>query len=281
MYSDIRRGVEGLRIGLDREYALMGVDSGQAASIEQALKLLESLGARIVEVQMPSLTGIVEASYLLCSSEAVAAHAATYPSRAQDMGLYFREFLQTRCECNRGPADEREKGSSGVRGACALRPRRCGCHRVPERWSASVSDHTRDAVRLHDSLQRVRGGVPRGQQPEDWDGVHPTRESRGYRWRSVCRRGFRRKGCHTAFSSSAADSVNPSSAVSLYVYEQATSGTPVIPAFARRSLRPAGRSRNCEGGSQLRLGKPRSTTCERSAVLTPRATSSPANSESP
>ena len=93
-YSDIGRGVEGLRIGLDREYALAGVDSGQAASIEQALKLLESLGARIIEVQMPSLTGIVEAALLLCASEAVAAHAANYPSRAQDYGPYFREFLQ-------------------------------------------------------------------------------------------------------------------------------------------------------------------------------------------
>ena len=93
-YSDIGRGVEGLRIGLDREYALTGVDSGQAASIEQALKLLASLGARIVEIQMPSLTGLVEASHLLCSAEAVAAHGANYPSRAQEYGPFFREFLQ-------------------------------------------------------------------------------------------------------------------------------------------------------------------------------------------
>lgn len=93
-FSEIGRGVEGLRIGLDREYALAGVDPGEAASVEEALKVLAGLGARIVEVQMPSATGMIEASLLLCASEAVAAHAANYPLRAPEYGPYFREFLQ-------------------------------------------------------------------------------------------------------------------------------------------------------------------------------------------
>ena len=92
--GEIARGVHGLRIGLDREYALAGIDAGQAASILEALKVLSSLGAQIVDVRMPDMAGIPEAWFLLCSSEAVAAHAANYPSRANEYGPYFREFLQ-------------------------------------------------------------------------------------------------------------------------------------------------------------------------------------------
>jgi hypothetical protein len=43
---------------------------------------------------MPDLGGVIDAAYVLCASEAVAAHAAHYPSRAEEYGPYFREFLQ-------------------------------------------------------------------------------------------------------------------------------------------------------------------------------------------
>jgi amidase len=92
--GDIARGVDGLRIGLDREYALAGSDPGQAGSIQEALKVLSGLGARIVDVRTPDMARVPEAWFLLCSSEAVAAHAAHYPSRADEYGPYFREFLQ-------------------------------------------------------------------------------------------------------------------------------------------------------------------------------------------
>jgi amidase len=93
-YADIARGVDGLRVGIDREYALAGVDRGEATSIEEALQVLTSLGARIVDVHMPDLAGLAEAWLVLCSSEAAAAHAANYPSRASEYGRYFREVLQ-------------------------------------------------------------------------------------------------------------------------------------------------------------------------------------------
>ncbi len=67
MSGELGRGVEGLRIGLDREYALAGVDRGQAGSIEEALKVLTSLGAHIVDVHLPDMTSTPEAWFLLCS----------------------------------------------------------------------------------------------------------------------------------------------------------------------------------------------------------------------
>jgi amidase len=46
------QGIRNIRIGLDRTYALKGVDSGQAAALEDAVKVLESPGAQIVEVKI-------------------------------------------------------------------------------------------------------------------------------------------------------------------------------------------------------------------------------------
>jgi amidase len=93
-FAEIARGIDGLRIGIDRNYALAGVDRGEAKSVEEALQLLTGLGVCIVDVRMPDLTGMADAWFVLCSSEAATAHAANYPSRANEYGPYFREVLQ-------------------------------------------------------------------------------------------------------------------------------------------------------------------------------------------
>ena len=92
--SQLDRGINGVRIGVDRRYALTGIDPGQKAALEKALEVLATLGARIVDVKMPDLTGVVDTWMTICSSEMFAAHAANYPSRAQKYGPYLREFLQ-------------------------------------------------------------------------------------------------------------------------------------------------------------------------------------------
>lgn len=91
--GQIDQGIKNLRIGLDRTYALEGIDSGQAAALENAVKVLESLGARIVEVKMPNLKAVVDTWMAICSAEIAAAHAPNYPSRANEYGPYLREFL--------------------------------------------------------------------------------------------------------------------------------------------------------------------------------------------
>ena len=92
-FRDLSKGIRGLRIGLDRDYALKGIDSGQAAALQAALQVLTGLGARIVDVRMPDLAGIMDTWLTLCASEIVVAHAANYPSRANEYGPYMHEFL--------------------------------------------------------------------------------------------------------------------------------------------------------------------------------------------
>ena len=96
MLGALTGDIRGLRIGFDQAYATDGVDPGLVASIEVALAELENLGAQVVEVKMPEFTpGHIDTWFAICSYEAVAAHARTYPSRAADYGAYFREFLET------------------------------------------------------------------------------------------------------------------------------------------------------------------------------------------
>lgn len=94
MLKDIDKGVTGLRIGFDREYALNGVDPGLASAIESAIEVLEGLGAEIVEVKVPDLTEVIKTWNLLCAAEAAKAHQANFPSRSEEYGAYFREFLE-------------------------------------------------------------------------------------------------------------------------------------------------------------------------------------------
>jgi amidase len=92
-FTGLTQGVRGLRVGLDRTYALTGIDAGQAAAIEAALDVMKRLGAQVVDIRVPDLAGMVETWLAICGAEIVAAHAATYPSRANEYGPYMREFL--------------------------------------------------------------------------------------------------------------------------------------------------------------------------------------------
>jgi len=94
MLKEINRGVEGQRIGFDRAWASDGVDSELVSAIEAALETLEALGAQIVDVKVPTLDELDGAWFTICMVEALSAHAATFPSRADEYGPYFRDFLE-------------------------------------------------------------------------------------------------------------------------------------------------------------------------------------------
>jgi amidase len=93
--QQVGKDIRGLRIGIDRKYALEGVDPGDAAALEEALRVLSGLGAKIVDVRMPDLTSLLQTWQTIAGAEIVQAHRATYPSRAHEYGPYLREFLES------------------------------------------------------------------------------------------------------------------------------------------------------------------------------------------
>ena len=93
MLEGLGRGVQGVRIGFDEQYATKDVDPEVGEAVIAAVKVLQGLGAEVVEVELPDMDEYVAAWPVLCSAEAVAAHEATYPSRKDDYGPWFRGWL--------------------------------------------------------------------------------------------------------------------------------------------------------------------------------------------
>ena len=93
MLENIDKGVKGVRIGFDSNYASKDVDPELAEAVASGVQVLEDLGAEIIEVNLPDLDEYVAAWATLCSAEAVAAHEATYPSKRGDYGAWFRDWL--------------------------------------------------------------------------------------------------------------------------------------------------------------------------------------------
>ena len=89
--SVLNEDIGGVRLGFDRRYASEGVEPAVSDAVGEALNTLVRLGAEVVEVEMPP-TPFADWRPL-CAYEAAKAHAANYPSRADEYGPYFREFL--------------------------------------------------------------------------------------------------------------------------------------------------------------------------------------------
>ena len=93
MLEGINKGIKGIRIGFDENYASKEIDLELAVAVSAAVKVLQDLGGEIVEVRLPDMDPYVAVWPVLCSAEAVAAHEATYPSQRDDYGPWFRGWL--------------------------------------------------------------------------------------------------------------------------------------------------------------------------------------------
>jgi aspartyl-tRNA(Asn)/glutamyl-tRNA(Gln) amidotransferase subunit A len=68
--QNLDKGIEGLRIGLPKEYFGEGLDSATAACIDAALKELEACGATLVEISLPHSELTVPTYYIIAPAEA-------------------------------------------------------------------------------------------------------------------------------------------------------------------------------------------------------------------
>ncbi|MFI7703397.1 Asp-tRNA(Asn)/Glu-tRNA(Gln) amidotransferase subunit GatA [Nonomuraea sp. NPDC049480] len=87
--------VSGLRIGVVKEFSGEGYQAGVLARYNEVVKLLESLGASVVEVSCPSFTTALPAYYLIapseCSSNLARFDAMRYGLRVGDDGTRSAE----------------------------------------------------------------------------------------------------------------------------------------------------------------------------------------------
>ena len=93
MLEGIGQDLEGVRIGFDEHYATHDIDTELADAVRAGVAVLADQGAEIVEVKMPDVDEYVSAWPTLCATEAVVAHAATYPFRRDAYGPWFQGWL--------------------------------------------------------------------------------------------------------------------------------------------------------------------------------------------
>jgi amidase len=91
--ADVGKSIRDMRIGIDRSYSLDGTDPQITTALEQAVTLLEGLGARIVDVRMPDYDELVEAWIMMCAIETAVAHKDTYPTHADQYGPSLAQLI--------------------------------------------------------------------------------------------------------------------------------------------------------------------------------------------
>ncbi|HEX5752393.1 MAG TPA: Asp-tRNA(Asn)/Glu-tRNA(Gln) amidotransferase subunit GatA [Archangium sp.] len=87
--ADLEHGVAGLKLGVPREYFVEGMDPEVEASVREALKAYERLGATLVDVSLPHTKYALATYYLLAPAEASSNLArydgVRYGRRARDV----------------------------------------------------------------------------------------------------------------------------------------------------------------------------------------------------
>jgi aspartyl-tRNA(Asn)/glutamyl-tRNA(Gln) amidotransferase subunit A len=69
-YDVSSTSIKGLRIGIPKEYAVKGLDAEVQANVQAAIKKLEALGAKIVDISLPHTQAAVAAYYIIAPAEA-------------------------------------------------------------------------------------------------------------------------------------------------------------------------------------------------------------------
>ena len=101
LLSGLERGVEGLRLGVPREYVQVeGMEPGVRAAVDRALLLLERSGAELVEVSLPHTDYGLAAYYIIapaeCSSNLARFDGVRYGARDEDAQTLLDTYLRTR-----------------------------------------------------------------------------------------------------------------------------------------------------------------------------------------
>jgi len=100
--AGLNQSIEGLRVGLPKEYFIEGMDSNVREIVLAAAKQLENLGAKIIDISLPHTDVAVAAYYIICPSE-VSSNMARYDGvryghSDQGTGDLLDQYLNSRSQ---------------------------------------------------------------------------------------------------------------------------------------------------------------------------------------
>ena len=84
--AGIKRGLAGLRVGVDPGWNSVGVDAPTREALAAMLAVVRELGGDVREVRFPDPEAMITDWFPLCGVETAVAHESTYPSRKSDYG---------------------------------------------------------------------------------------------------------------------------------------------------------------------------------------------------
>lgn len=84
--AGIKRGLAGLRVGVDPGWNSVGVDAPTREALAAMLAVVRELGGDVREVRFPEPEAMIADWFPLCGVETAVAHEATYPSRKSEYG---------------------------------------------------------------------------------------------------------------------------------------------------------------------------------------------------
>jgi len=101
MVSELELGVEGMRLGVPREYfQVEGMEPGVKSTVERAILMLERAGAELVEVTLPHTDYGLAAYYIIapaeCSSNLARFDGVKYGVRDESARTLLDTYLRTR-----------------------------------------------------------------------------------------------------------------------------------------------------------------------------------------
>lgn len=100
--ATLGQDIKGLRIGLPKEYYIDGIHAGVSASVQAAIRKLESLGAIIEEISLPHTELGVATYYVLAPAEASANLArfdgVRYGHRSSSAANLLEQYTKSRSE---------------------------------------------------------------------------------------------------------------------------------------------------------------------------------------
>jgi aspartyl-tRNA(Asn)/glutamyl-tRNA(Gln) amidotransferase subunit A len=98
----LKKDVKGLKVGIPKEYFIEGMDREVEKAVKDAVKTLESLGAKVVEVSLPHTDYAVATYYILATSEASSNLArydgVKYGFRAQGAKDLLEMYMKSRSQ---------------------------------------------------------------------------------------------------------------------------------------------------------------------------------------
>jgi amidase len=87
-------GARSVRVGLDWEYVATDADPVTLGFIEDAVEVLEEIGALTRPVKFPSIAELLKTNMAATMAETAAHHEATYPSQADKYGPSVKSFIE-------------------------------------------------------------------------------------------------------------------------------------------------------------------------------------------